>query len=373
MPFQSLALGRFLGLTLGLVTIQWTWGADWRTLNEPHDWGQKDSAADSTQPSEAVITPSREIQTRSASPRKPGFVTESGLISSPSTFSYVIPWGNNVVEDQPHPSFYVSPGVTFGYNFKSSALTGALVYYGAFDFYFGTLTSGPVFSRLQNPTAYVEYLDFLSGNTWRKWAIRFGAAHESNGMFIESREDFDRFSTAIPGDFEAQNFASMGWNYWLGEGFLEFKWGRVLLKPHVGLRLYTNQSGLWEFSPLEDSSLFYWKSQKEPHIWNFDGTVTSLTLEVPGDWGPLNLWPIHLLPWSQGWITAGAQLGGMQAGFDLFDHVSYHLLLKGRWAQWPWIGFLKYEYSYTQPIAYYSIPSSKVSVGIEFANFKYSR
>lgn len=306
-----------------------------------------------------------------------GFVFESGLISSPTTFSLDIPWGTAPVTSHPHPSFFMSPGVSLGYRFDSTAMALKCVYYGAFDFYFGSLESGPVLSRLQNPALFFERARLMPFAALHSLTWRLGMMHESNGMFVEDRSQFEKLQTALPAGYDAQDFASMGWNAWVFEAQGEIRTGSLKWRPQLSLRLYTHLDALWRLHGLEDTSLFY-ESGVKPHIWDYDGTLALLTMETPGDFFFLRLWPLRYFPWSRGYVTLGVQGGGMQTAYSngvasMFRHLSYHIALKGRWYQLPWIGFLKYAYGYTQPIAYYSIRSHQLSMGIEFANFRFGQ
>ncbi len=375
MPFSFFLSSFFLSCLLLILPSCLSYGTDFRTLND-------------TFVSEFPATAVADSSLRHASGEGPfqqqsekhGFLFESGLISSPTTFSLDIPVGVKGVKTHPHPSFFLSPGISVGYRHADAIDALKLMYFGAFDFYFGALESGPVYSRLQNPVIVYEHRHRMQKGAWRGWTGRLGVLHESNGMFIEDREAFEGMQKVLPPGYDAQDFASMGWNAWLGEVQNELRSGDYRWRTYLGIKLYTQMDGFWRFHQLEDTSLFYsnmpaYSTETRPHIWDYDGVIAMVTLEVPGDFVLLRLWPLQYFPWSHAWFSFGMQTGGLQAGSlaNMLGHCSYHIALKGRWYQLPWIGFLKYAYGYTDPIAYYPLPAHHFSMGIEFANFSYGK
>jgi hypothetical protein len=311
----------------------------------------------------------------------------SGLISSPTRFSLDSHWGSPMAHAKPHPSFLISPGITLAYTDEPHTLSMSLAYHGKFDFYFGSLESGPVISRLQNPELFLDYDSQLQPArllnseaqptpAMTRWQVRIGVGHESNGMFVETREQFDAFGATLPPGYNAQDFASMSWNYAFTRIESEFSLHRVRFVPQIILRLFTQHDGLWTTQGLEDSSLFYHAGPK-PHIWDYDGCEFSLAMKTPGDFFMLRWWPLRFFPWSYGEAEAGWQTGGLQAigsnvtGITkMFAHTGFHFTLRGRWSQLPWMGFLKYAHAYADPIAYYTLKSHTFSAGIEFNNFQ---
>ncbi len=305
-------------------------------------------------------------------PLPQGFDFESGIVSSPTAFSFDIPKSDAQILTHPHLSFFLSPGIRVAYRKDRLEHAANLVYHGAFDFYYGSMTSGPVLSRLQNPELYYEIGKVMDLEVLQRWGLKFGAAHESNGMFVDSLDQYNHMRATLPFDYDAQDFASIGWNYWLLEGDAELKIGTYRLKPHLGLRLYTSENNFFKFSGLEDTSLFY-PGAKPARYPDYDGLVLLLPLEVPMDFCFLRWPPLKWFPWSYAAMVAGIQTAGLQmeSPKNLFRYATYHFALKGRWLHLPWLGFLKYEYGYTQPIAYYPVRSHRFSMGIEFKNYRF--
>ncbi len=83
-------------------------------------------------------------------------------------------------------------------------------YTGIYDFYFNSETSGPVISRLQNPGLRICYTRALAKKSFTGIQYTLDVAHESNGMFISSREQFDAVKESFPPDYIVQDFASIG-------------------------------------------------------------------------------------------------------------------------------------------------------------------
>lgn len=111
------------------------------------------------------------------------------------------------------------------YHNDSARWTIGIVYNCEYGFYLGTLYSGPVLSRLQNPFIYTEYKfgqiisDKDNSGTmhrFHKSRVGFTLAHESNGMFIDSPQVYQSMISAGEAgkqEYRFHNYNSMGWNY----------------------------------------------------------------------------------------------------------------------------------------------------------------
>jgi hypothetical protein len=286
------------------------------------------------------------------------FFLESGLLFNPTTFSYDFSTDTEHFKTYAHPSFFLSPGVRGTFIWGANGISMSLFYKGAYDFYLGSETSGPVISRLQNPGILVAY----SRDT------RFGIF---NGFETAVEFAHNAIKSSFPDDYVVQDFASMGWNYFAPNLTLKFKFGDWKINGFVSLKTYMNQSS-FRLSPLEDSSLFYLGPEK-PHIWQYDGVLCDVSTIVPTDFFLLRY--IHLpgLPWTYGAINIGFQAGSIQSGSitEMFNYPSYHATLKGRWWQFPWIGFVTIERGYANPIAFYSLRTWTTRLGMELNDFKY--
>lgn len=221
-----------------------------------------------------------------------GFPAPDGILDSAAlsdfTPTYVgFEHGTKYDKGFPALSFTIFQGVSaplvnyrdnesFGYSLNVSA-----AYHGGYDFDKEN-HSGPVLSRFQNPQLYLP-MRFLWGEKKRQSIpLYLGWAHESNGQFIETPEDahhFDSINTSKR--YYAQDFASMGWNYWWLRSGYELrrpfpackKIGAIGLTFELQYRV--EQTSLLKRTALEDTSLFD-SSRTSGGIKGYDGTRLSL-------------------------------------------------------------------------------------------------
>jgi hypothetical protein len=88
-------------------------------------------------------------------------------------------------------------------------------YLSSYDFRMFDLYSQPVVSKLQNPQGEA-FVEALGSDGTMAVHLAGGAAHESNGQFLGTTEDFATIRGIGNGTLYDQSFASMGWNYLYG-------------------------------------------------------------------------------------------------------------------------------------------------------------
>jgi hypothetical protein len=285
---------------------------------------------------------------------------------------------DNIHHSDPwHPTFFISPMLRLNLPdvlwMDSISFTGA--YNGLYDFYAGTLSSGPVISRLQNPEL------FFSARHFDHFNVKFGWAHESNGMFITHKGQFDTISTALPHlpddsmPYRPQDFASMGWNYW----DLETKWDGNIYKFQYTLfgigKYYFNQDDLVGFDDdkLEDTSFFV-PIKGKVGIPNYNGIILGATLDWiymqrrnlmisvvyntgyrdPFTYNSYQFWTWFDLPVTSRWLTDFGNLihwpKKLRHALRAFD-TSIPL-------------YVSYNLGYSKDLAYYAVKNPKLSAGL---------
>ena len=91
----------------------------------------------------------------------------------------------------------------------------ALAYTGRFDFFWSSRESSPVINRLNNPELLFRSAPERGEDSTFKF-VQIGYGHESNGQFIDSQEQYDRFN-----DPYKEEYLSRGWDYLTFETKLE--------------------------------------------------------------------------------------------------------------------------------------------------------
>ncbi|MCB9913273.1 MAG: hypothetical protein H6827_09775 [Planctomycetes bacterium] len=139
-------------------------------------------------------------------------------------------------------------------------------YSGAYDFRTDA-HSGPVVSQKQNPSMFLAF----SGTSGSPiWSIPLGWAHESNGMFITNQQEFQGFTGLRPDsckaplskckDLEAQDYASMGWDYLWIRGFITNATRKnrheLVFNASVEYRMYIQEGFGFGEEQLEDTAIF---------------------------------------------------------------------------------------------------------------------
>ena len=312
-----------------------------------------------------------ESESDSVETRGLGWQLQSGLPHDPTAFSFDGASNTPYFESRPHISLLLSPAIAMTWNKPEYSLEGVFFYRGEFDFFFHTRTSGPVISRLQNPGILIGQHWKIQDPILRGVGLGLSVAHESNGMFIDNRAQYNAMKATFPADYAMQDFASMGWNSITEEATVEFSFLGFLLRPRISLKQFMNQTD-YNFTTLEDTGLFFWEGPRT-HIWNYDGLKLDFTCIVPNDFWPLRFLHFPGFPWTHAEFRLGIQGGGLQSFSQkqMVAHPSYYLHLRGRWWHFPWMGFVRLEKSYADPIAYYPLSTYKGSVGIEFSNFSF--
>jgi hypothetical protein len=153
-------------------------------------------------------------------------------------------------------------------------------YRGGYDFNTG-YASGPIVSRLQNPSLFLEF-DRNSNSSWM-----LGWAHQSNGQLISSDTDaalFTRFNKGSNNpQSDAQDFASMGWDYYWARytrDYTGFGYSAEY-RYHIrqGSEFSKSTPGFGSRDRIEDTSFF----DTKPHlrILDVDGFTVSLEKSFP--------------------------------------------------------------------------------------------
>lgn len=139
-------------------------------------------------------------------------------------------------------------------------------YSGSYDFRTDAY-SGPVLSLKQNPSLFLAFTG-TSGSPI--WSIPAGWAHESNGMFLTNEQEFQGFTGLRPDscktpaskckDLDAQDYASMGWDYLWIRGFITNATRKnrheLVFNASVELRMYMQQGFGFGEEQLEDTAIF---------------------------------------------------------------------------------------------------------------------
>lgn len=138
-------------------------------------------------------------------------------------------------------------------------------YSGTYDFAMSTQYSGPVLSLDQNPVLLFGAMHWKPVDTSIPRIVSWygGISHQSNGMFLDDTGMYRRFNRMRPSGTDtilAQQFASMGWNYWwtrLSYWNGDQRSEKGLCHASLELREYLPQESFWGWGgPLEDTSSF---------------------------------------------------------------------------------------------------------------------
>lgn len=158
-------------------------------------------------------------------------------------------------------------------------------YSGTFN-YRSDSYSGPLISTKQNPSLFVA-ISSASGNPI--WSVPAGWAHESNGMFLSSQQDFTGFTglrvdscraaSSKCKDLDAQDYASMGWDYLWIRGFITNATRKnrheLVFNASLEFRMYMQQSFGFGEDRLEDTSIFIYNTNPVGY-GHYDGVRVSL-------------------------------------------------------------------------------------------------
>lgn len=160
-----------------------------------------------------------------------------------------------------------------------STFTLKFAYHGVYDFVFQQ-ESGPLVSRVQNPMVYGEVRFKVNGNTFLP--LYLGWAHESNGMYLQTKEQAKNFLNIQP-TYDPQDYASMGWDY------LWFRLGSTSVDRMVSddesfskfstifeYRYHVKQISGYIRSEIEDTSIFF-GTRPRFGIQSIDGTRLSFS------------------------------------------------------------------------------------------------
>jgi hypothetical protein len=170
-------------------------------------------------------------------------------------------------------TFLINQGVTV-LNWNDSNFF-RINYRGGYDFN-SSYASGPIVSRLQNPSVFFEF-DCNSNASWMA-----GWAHQSNGQFLTSDSDAIAFAKFNKDDqypqSEAQDFASMGWDYYWTRYTRDFTAYSFSAEYKYHVRQMSEFSLSHPFigsrKRIEDTSFF---DQKEHlNIYDVDGLTLTL-------------------------------------------------------------------------------------------------
>jgi hypothetical protein len=167
-------------------------------------------------------------------------------------------------------------------------------YQGAYDFNM-LQSSGPIISRLQNPSLFLQ-VDWLKHDL----GLMAGWAHESNGQHLNSDSGarmFEQISGDAKGPLSAQDFASMGWDYWWFRLEKAHSWGGYSLE----YRHHVRQLSGFRRSGIEDTSFF--DDERHPRIMDVDGIRLSVSYTK--------------LPWNNGKLSLYATLP------EVWNHLSF--------------------------------------------------
>jgi hypothetical protein len=220
--------------------------------------------------------------TKDADPEKYEDPVLSLGVDRPVSFYFSTPYKG--IEEPPHPQFEMSPSFKIKITQKASL---HLNYFGTYGFYAGKWESGPVVSRIQNPSIEFKY-KVLGSNPRVKTGIKIALkgsifAHESNGMHISRKSQADSLQTFFDSSglkhFDSRAFSSMGWNYNLfqisAENIQFCDFSKIKYALMAEYRMYYDQNSyfhLWNppYKNLEDE-VFYDSKYSNAHFYYYDG------------------------------------------------------------------------------------------------------
>jgi hypothetical protein len=225
-------------------------------------------------------------------------------------------------------------------------------YQGGYDFN-TAYHSGPIVSRLQNPSIFVE-ADWPSN----KFGILLGYAHESNGQYLSSDSDAIWFENIGAGkndpNSEPQDFASMGWDYLFIKGVKDYPWLSVSLEYRHHLQQGTIVKWGAKRSRIEDTSFF----DDGPHrrIMDVDGARIGVSFKK------------SLLPWN-GVLSFTAtfpefcnNLSSLREYFD-FVGMPVSVMHSHEWRHVPW--FVAFSYGRMTTLARFDEEKQwKLNIGV---------
>jgi len=295
--------------------------------------------------------------------------------NNPTEFSFTWVTNKNFY-DPAHVSFLVSPGFEGFYSFKYNKLGLCFNYTGAYDFYWGSEPSGPIISRLQNPKLFFDWNHkFKDANVFKGVDLNLSLwAHESNGMFIERKGEYDTIEHGFPTEgndhYNAQDWASMGWDYYYIEAKIPIKIPACLGNFNItfdGLlkQYYRQDSGLWgvwgySVKRIEDTALFYngANGAGSKRIWQYDGSILNIKVQRPFQQHKNYSQYLELDDKIQ---TGGVQIG---SAINPFSNVSNDLVFAFKVFALPTV-FLSWDNGYTLPISNYTLRINEFSIGFE--------
>ncbi len=304
-------------------------------------------------------------------------------VEGPTTVEYNIPSidrDQNNINDNSYrfnltPNFTVWP-MKEDKRWGKSGITVA--YVGVYDFYFGTKESGPVISRKQNPFLYIftEHLTYTEYSA--KGAI--GVGHESNGQFISSKQSHEYFEKSFNDEvhgvdgsgskpkysqYNLEDWASMGWNYYYTE--IGLKKNKVIgtnasLMFKIHLRWFFTHGTIDPRNQILEENIFYDDELiNKTSIRDYDGFRYSL--EWKGDSRHYNVLRSNYLVYDPS-ISIGVRHGYVSSSFNptIWGRIYFKLL-----GTLP--VFYKYTNGYGRDISNYPYRFSSHALGIELGGF----
>lgn len=158
-------------------------------------------------------------------------------------------------------------------------------YSGTFDYRTDDY-AGPIIAQKQNPSLFLAFTG-TSGSPI--WSIPAGWGHESNGMFLDNTKEFQGFTglradsckakTAPCKDLDAQDYASMGWDYLWIRGFITNATRKnrheLVFNASVEYRMYMQQNFGFGEEQLEDTAIFIYNENSVGYR-HYDGVRVSV-------------------------------------------------------------------------------------------------